>query len=65
MSEEEKTKEQFIGGLGNLHQQVTETEGTEAPQDMAEEQIETGFGYGSYQYRARYIRQRIRSLPWS
>ena len=65
LSDEEKTKEQLVGELGNLRQRVTEMETSEALQNTAEEQMETSLRYGSYQYRAHYIRQRIRSLPWS
>ena len=65
LRDEEKTKEQIIDESGELCQQVTEVETSEAPQNTAEEQIETSLRYGSYQYRAHYIRQRIRSLLWS
>ncbi len=65
LRDEEKTKEQLIGELGELRQQVAEIETPEAMQNTVEEQIETSLRYGSYQYRAHYIRQRIRGLLWS
>ena len=65
MRDEKKTKEQLIGELGELRQQVAEIETSEVLQNTVEEQIETSLRYGSYQYRAHYIRQRIRSLLWS
>jgi len=65
LRDEEKTKEQLIGELGELRQQVTGIETAEASQSAVEKQIKTSLGSGSYQSRAHYIRQRIRSLLWS
>ena len=65
LRDEKKTKEQLIGELGELRQQVAEIETSEALPNTAEKQIKTSLERGSYQYRAHYIRQRIRSLLWS